>query len=64
MIAVVAGIGNLAGVIFAGTGLGIAENLAGFLLGAEYQAAFVFSLLVLILVGRSLLLIRKRRYLR
>ena len=64
MIAIVAGIGNLAGVIFAGTGLGIAENLAGFLLGAEYQAAFVFSLLVLILVGRSLLLIRKRRYLR
>jgi branched-chain amino acid transport system permease protein len=64
MIAIVAGIGNLAGVIFAGTGLGIAENLAGFLLGAEYQAAFVFSLLVVILVGRSLLLIRKRRYLR
>ena len=64
MIAIVAGLGNLAGVIFAGSGLGIAENLAGFLLGAEYQAAFVFSLLVVILVGRSLLLIRKRRYLR
>jgi branched-chain amino acid transport system permease protein len=64
MIAVVAGIGNLAGVIFAGTGLGIAENFAGFLLGAEYQAAFVFSLLVVILVGRSLLLIRQRKYLK
>ncbi|HEY7945668.1 MAG: branched-chain amino acid ABC transporter permease [Burkholderiales bacterium] len=64
MIAVVAGIGNLAGVIFAGTGLGIAENFAGFVLGAEYQAAFVFSLLVVILVGRSLLLIRQRKYLK
>lgn len=64
MIAVVAGIGNLSGVIFAGTGLGIAENFAGFLLGAEYQAAFVFSLLVVILVCRSLLLIRQRKYLK
>jgi branched-chain amino acid transport system permease protein len=64
MIAIVAGVGNLAGVIFAATGLGIAENFAGFLIGAEYQAAFVFSLLVVILVGRSLLLMRKRRYLR
>ena len=63
MIATVAGVGNLAGVIFAGTGLGIAENFAGFLLGAEYQTAFVFSLLVVILVGRSRLLIRQRKYL-
>jgi branched-chain amino acid transport system permease protein len=63
MIATVAGVGNLAGVIFAGTGLGIAENLAGFLLGAEYQAAFVFLLLVVILVGRSVLLIRQRKHL-
>jgi branched-chain amino acid transport system permease protein len=64
MIAIVAGVGNLAGVIFAGTGLGIAENFAGFLLGTEYQAAFVFSLLVVILVGRSLFLIRQRKYLK
>jgi branched-chain amino acid transport system permease protein len=63
MIATVAGVGNLAGVIFAGTGLGIAENFAGFLLGAEYQAAFVFLLLVVILVGRSVLLIRQRKHL-
>lgn len=63
MIATLAGVGNLAGVIFAGTGLGIAENLAGFLLGAEYQAAFVFLLLVVILVGRSVLLIRQRKHL-
>ena len=64
MIVIIAGLGNLAGVIVAGTSLGVAENFAGFLLGAEYQAAFVFSLLVVILIGRSLLLIRQRRYLK
>ncbi|MBT4888182.1 MAG: branched-chain amino acid ABC transporter permease, partial [Rhodospirillales bacterium] len=46
MIVIVAGLGNLAGVIAAGVGLGVAENFAGFLLGAEFQTAFVFSLLV------------------
>ena len=64
MIVIVAGLGNLAGVIVAGLGLGAAENFAGFILGAEFQAAFVFSLLVVILVGRSLLLGRQRRYLK
>ena len=64
MIAMVAGIGNLAGVIFAGAGLGVAEDVAGFVLGAEYQAAFVFSLLVVILIGRSLRMIRQRKVLR
>ncbi len=64
MIVIVAGLGNLAGVIAAGLGLGAAENFAGFILGAEFQAAFVFSLLVVILVGRSLLLGRQRRYLK
>ena len=64
MIVIIAGLGNLAGVIAAGLGLGAAENFAGFILGAEFQAAFVFSLLVVILVGRSLLLGRQRRYLK
>jgi branched-chain amino acid transport system permease protein len=64
MIVVVAGLGNLAGVIVAGLGLGVAETFAGFLLGAEAQAAFVFSLLVIILVFRSLLLHRQRKVLR
>ncbi len=64
MIVIVAGLGNLGGVIAAGLGLGAAENFAGFILGAEFQAAFVFSLLVVILVGRSLLLGRQRRYLK
>lgn len=64
MIVVVAGLGNIGAVIAAGLGLGAAENFAGFLLGAEYQAAFVFSLLVVILVYRNLRLSRKRRYLK
>ena len=53
MIVIIAGIGNVAGVIFAGLGLGAAENFAGFVLAAEVQAAFSLSLLVVILVWRS-----------
>jgi branched-chain amino acid transport system permease protein len=64
MIVIVAGIGNVAGVIFAGLGLGAAENFAGFLLGAEFQAAFIFSLLVVILVWRNFKLRLQRRYLK
>jgi branched-chain amino acid transport system permease protein len=64
MVVIAAGLGNVAGVFFAGTGLGVAENYAGFLIGAEYQAAFVCSLLVVILVGRNFWLVRKREYLK
>ena len=64
MIVVVAGLGNLGAVVAAGLGLGAAENFAGFLLGAEYQAAFVFSLLVVILVYRNYRLGRQRKYLK
>lgn len=63
MIVVVAGLGNVAGVIAAGLGLGAAENAAGFILGAEYQIAFVFGLMVLILVWRNLRAVRRRSYL-
>lgn len=63
MIVIVAGIGNLFSVVIAALGLGVAENYAGFILGAEYQGAFVYVLLVLILVWRNLWLRRKRRYL-
>lgn len=63
-IVVVAGLGNLAGVVASAFGLGVAEQFAGFILGAEYQAAFVYLLLVGILVYRSFSLRRKRRYLR
>ena len=64
MIVIVAGLGNIIAVIFASLGLGAAENFAGFLLGTEYQAAFVFSLLVVILVWRNFLLSRQRKYLK
>lgn len=63
MIVIVAGIGNLFGVVIAALGLGAAENYAGFVLGAEYQGAFVYVLLVLILIWRNLWLRRQRRYL-
>ena len=63
-IVVVAGLGNFAGVIVAGFGLGAAENFAGFTLGTEYQAAFVYILLVAILVWRSRRLRRQRKVLR
>jgi branched-chain amino acid transport system permease protein len=64
MIVIIAGLGNVFGVLGAGLGLGVAENFAGFVLGAEYQAAFVFGLLVVILVWRRFWLGRQRRYLR
>ena len=64
MVVVIAGLGNLPGVIVAGLGLGAAETLAGFVLGAEYQVAFVFLLLVAVLLWRSFRLGRKRQYLR
>ncbi len=64
MIVVVAGLGNIGTVLAAGMGLGAAENFAGFILGAEYQEAFVFALMVVILVWRNLFLRRERRYLK
>ena len=63
MIVIIAGLGNVLGVLAAAVGLGMAENFAGFVLGAEYQAAFVFTLLVAILVWRRFWLGRERRYL-
>lgn len=64
MIVIVAGVGNLLGVILAGLGLGVAENVAGFVFGAEFQIAFVFLLMIAVLVTRSTLLRRQRKYLR
>jgi branched-chain amino acid transport system permease protein len=64
MIVAVAGLGNLSGVAVASMGLGIAESFAGFILGAQYQLAFVFSLLVVMLVIRNRRLKLKRQYLR
>ncbi len=63
MIVVVAGVGNIGAVFLAGLGLGVAEEFAGFTLGAQFQTAFVFALLVVILVWRRIRLARQRRYL-
>ena len=64
MIVVVAGLGNLAGVVWAALGLGVAESFAGFILGPQYQIAFVFALLVAVLVLRNWRLKAQRRYLK
>jgi branched-chain amino acid transport system permease protein len=63
MIVIVAGLGNLVGVVLAGLGLGAAENFAGFILGAQFQLAFVFLLLVVVLLLRNARLRRRRQYL-
>lgn len=64
MIVVVAGVGNIAGVITAGLGLGAMEQFAGFILGAEFQIGFVFALLVVILLIRNAFLKTKRQVLK
>ncbi|GMV63876.1 MAG: branched-chain amino acid ABC transporter permease [Parvibaculum sp.] len=63
MVVVVAGVGNVAGVVAAGLGLGALENVAGFVFGVEFQIAFVFALMVVILVWRNAMAARKRGYL-
>jgi len=63
MIVVLAGLGNLVGVIVAALGLGAAEQFVGFILGAQFQIAFIFLALVVILILRSWRLRRQRRYL-
>ncbi|HTT12928.1 MAG TPA: branched-chain amino acid ABC transporter permease [Burkholderiaceae bacterium] len=64
MIVVVAGLGNVLGIVASSAVLGVAEQYAGFLLGAEFQTAFLSVLLVVILVARQLALQRRRLYLR
>ncbi len=63
LIVVVAGLGNIGGVVTAALGLGALENYAGFILGAEFQVAFVYLLMIAILVWRNLRLRRQRKYL-
>ncbi|MEA2781016.1 MAG: branched-chain amino acid transport system permease protein [Rhodospirillaceae bacterium] len=63
MIVILAGLGNLPGVVLAALGLGAAEQFVGFVLGAQFQVSFVFLALVAILVLRSWRLHRQRRYL-
>ena len=64
MIVIVAGLGNLGAVIGAALGVGAAENFVGFIFGTQFQAAFVFSFLVIVLVARNWRLQRRRMYLK
>lgn len=64
MIVIVAGLGNLGAVIVAALGVGAAENFVGFIFGTQFQAAFVFSFLVVVLVARNWRLQRRRMYLK
>lgn len=59
VIVTAAGLGNLPGVIIAGFGLGLGEQYAGFVMGAEFQQATVVGLLVLVLVWRQ---VQQARY--
>ena len=63
MIVILAGLGNFVGIIFAGMGISSLENVIGFIIGAEFQAAFIFCLLVIILIVRSAIARKKREYL-
>lgn len=61
VIVTAAGLGNLPGVIVAGLGLGMAEQYAGFVLGAEFQQATAVGLLIVVLVWRQMQMARHRQ---
>ena len=63
MIVIIAGLGNVTGVIVAGLGLGAAEKVAEFVIGTSYQVAFVTGLLLAVLLYRSVRLAMQRKYL-
>lgn len=62
-IVILAGIGNIGAVIFAGLGLGIFENYSGFIFGPSLQNAFVFILVPVVLLIRMYNMRRKRQVL-
>ena len=62
-IVVLAGLGNIPGVIAAGLGLGVYENFGAFLAGVELQNALVFLVVPVVLLFRMYLLRRQRRHL-
>ncbi len=63
-IVILAGIGNIVGVIFAALGLGVYENYAGFILGPEYQNGMVFIIVPITLLVRAWIVRRHRQYLK
>jgi branched-chain amino acid transport system permease protein len=60
VIVTAAGLGNIPGVILTGLGLGVVEQYAGFVLGAEFQQATAVLLLVAVLVWRQIQLAKHR----
>ncbi len=64
VIVILAGVGNIAGVIFAAFGLGVYENYAGFILGPEFQNGMVFIIVPVALLIRAAIMRRKRLYLK
>jgi len=64
MIVIIAGLGNIPGVLASGLGLGALEEFSAYLIGQEFRIGFIFSLLVIILVYRSKKLAKKREYLK
>jgi len=63
-IVILAGVGNIVGVIFAAFGLGIYENYSGFVLGPQYQNGMVFIIVPITLLIRAAIMRRKRQYLK
>ena len=61
VIVTAAGFGNLAGVIMAAFGLGVAEQYGGFVFGAEMQQATVVGMLLLVLIWRQVQMSRYRQ---
>ena len=64
IIVTAAGLGNLPGVILTGFGLGVWENVAGFVFGAEFAVAAVVLMLVAVLMYRLIQLYRVRQVVR
>jgi branched-chain amino acid transport system permease protein len=64
VIVILAGVGNIVGVIFAALGLGVYENYAGFILGPQYQDGMVFIIVPIALLVRVAIMRRKRQYLK
>jgi branched-chain amino acid transport system permease protein len=64
VIVILAGVGNIVGVIFAALGLGVYENYAGFILGPEFQNGMVFIIVPVALLVRVAIMRRKRQYLK
>ncbi|MDX1512983.1 MAG: branched-chain amino acid ABC transporter permease, partial [Gammaproteobacteria bacterium] len=61
IIVVLAGLGNLPGVIFGALFLGSAEQFSAFVFGAEFQVAAVVVILLMVLVYRQIQYARNRQ---